>query len=133
MFQSFAHAARVHYGHLQAVESGQHADGSASGQNIGQHLTSDFLRVDTDALTGHAVISGGHHDNGRVHPKRRLSAGHEEQTTGHILQNAETPPGFGQLVEMGSGPIGQRDIHGTYGIEQRTQGIVHTTSQIMAL
>gem|GEM_PF-5816870 len=94
--------AGVDHQELDVVAAGEHVDAGAAGQEVGDHLASDFARGDAHAFGHHAVVAGHGEDARRVHGRRRAAAD-DVEAQGQLFQPAEASPGLGQVVEVGLG------------------------------
>ena len=69
--------------------AGQHVDGRAAGDEVGDHLAGDLLWPWRHVFGQHAVVAGEHRDGGRGRQGRRVHAGDGGQLHAEGLEPAE--------------------------------------------
>ena len=125
--EGIAQAAGVHHPQVDAGGGGQDVDARAAGQEIGHHLTGDFLGKKAHASGGHAVVPGADVDAGRVHGGFGPAAD-DEQPGRQFFQASQAAARFGEVVEMGLGHGEKRLVHRPHGGQDFGQGAGHGDS-----
>ncbi len=91
--------AHVHDDDLGLDRAGEHIDGGAAAEEVGDHLGRDLGRIGGHTLAGHAMV-GCRDDDGPPPDRRGRLAGDAGQIDDELLQAAEAAGRLGEGVEV---------------------------------